>query len=508
MRLNPLHCTDGYKLGHIRQYPDGTTEVYSNFTARSSKHANVLRETFDEKIVFFGLQYFIKDFLIDSFNEDFFRQPKQKVVSEYKDRVSRYLRDSTFDVSHIEALHDLGYLPIRIKALPEGSLVPIKVPVLTIVNTHPDFFWLTNYLETALSAYLWRPITSATTAFEYKKLLWKNCEETCESWTESTYLLYQAHDFSFRGMSNVIDAAVSGAAHLTSFAGTDNIPAIDFVEKYYPERVSGGASVGESIPATEHSVMCAGTEEGELTTFKRLITKVYPSGFVSIVSDTWDFWQVVTEYLPALKDVIMGRDGRVIIRPDSGCPVKILTGDPEAPVGSPQYKGAVECLWDIFGGTEVCGLKKLDGHIGIIYGDSITLKRADEILRRLREKGFHPSCAVFGVGSYSYQLATRDSFGMAVKSTSVVVNGVRRDIYKNPKTDDGTKKSARGLLVVEEIDDELVLRDGATEMQEDLCGCLETVFLDGTITVEHTFDEIRERLQEHLPEFGGSIWGF
>lgn len=493
MRINPLTAIDFYKADHRSQYPEGTSEVYSNFTPRSNRLARVLGDH-DNKVVMFGLQYFIKNFLQDVWNENFFNVDKDVVVQAYKRRMDNALGVDAITLDHIEALHDLGYLPIRIKALPEGSRVPIGVPVLTIVNTHPDFFWLTNYIESVISCYLWKPMTSATTAFEYKRLLSKAALKTG---TALDFVQFQAHDFSFRGLSSLQDSALSGAAHLTSFWGTDTVPGIDMVEDYYGADVTQ-EPVGFSVPATEHSVMCMGTQEGEIETFQRLINEIYPSGIVSIVSDTWDFWQVVTEFVQTLKDDILARDGKVVIRPDSGDPIKIVCGDPDAPEGSAEYKGAIECLWGVFGGTVTeTGHKLLDEHIGLIYGDSITLERAAAIVERLEAKGFASGNVVFGVGSYTYQHVTRDNFGFAMKATSGVVNGERRDIFKDPKTDSGTKKSAKGLLRVEEENGRYVLYDQQTATQEAL-GALEIVFEDGQLIKDQSLAEIRGRLDNEL----------
>ena len=493
MRINPLTAIDFYKADHRSQYPEGTSEVYSNFTPRSSRLAKVL-DDHDDKVVMFGLQYFIKHFLQEVWNENFFALDKDKVVQAYKRRMDNALGPDAIALDHIEALHDLGYLPIRIKALPEGSRVPIGVPALTIVNTHPDFFWLTNYIESVISCYLWKPMTSATTAFEYKRLL---SEAALKTGTALDFVQFQAHDFSLRGLSGLQDAIVSGAAHLTSFWGTDTVPAIDMAEDYYCADVTQ-EPVGFSVPATEHSVMCMGTEDGELETFQRLINEIYPAGIVSIVSDTWDFWQVITEYVATLKDDILAREGKVVIRPDSGDPVKIVCGDPDAPEGSPEFKGAVECLWDVFGGTVTdAGYKLLDEHIGLIYGDSITLERAEAILGRLEAKGFASGNIVFGVGSYTYQYVTRDSFGFAMKATSGVVNGERRDIFKDPKTDNGTKKSAKGLLRIEEENGSYVLYDQQT-LEQEAQGEFEIVFEDGRLIKDQSLIEIRGRLDEEL----------
>lgn len=496
MKINPLTSIDFYKADHRSQYPVGTSEVYANFTPRSSNLANVLEDTYDNTVVFFGLQYFIKHFLIESWNKKFFNKNKTAVVKAYKRRMDYSLGEDAISVDHIEALHDLGYLPIKIKALKEGTRVPIGIPVLTVVNTHPEFFWITNYIESVISCYLWKPMTSATTAFEYKKLLTNYAIKTGNPLDG---VMFQAHDFSFRGMSSLQDSAMSGAAHLTSFWGTDSVPAIDVVEDYYGANVEN-EPIGFSVPATEHSVMCMGEKENEIGTFKRLINEVYPSGIVSIVSDTWDFWKVVTEFTIELKEDILARNGKVVIRPDSGDPVKIICGDKDAPEGSNEYKGAIQCLWDVFGGTMTdTGHRLLDSHIGLIYGDSITLDRAQRIVTELDTKGFSSGNVVFGVGSYTYQYATRDNFGFAMKATSGVVNGERRDIFKDPKTDSGTKKSAKGLLRVESEDGVLKLHDQQSEEQEER-GELKTVFNDGELISEVSLSDIREHLSIILKE--------
>lgn len=494
MKVNPLTAIDFYKTDHRRQYPEGTTQVYSNFTPRSAKLAKICQYEPESAVIFFGLQYFIQDFLLDSWNEAFFNKPKDRVLGQYKRRMDYALGKDTIDLSHLAALHDLGYLPIKIKALAEGESVPVGVPVLTVMNTLPAFFWLTNYLETVISSYLWKPITTATTAYQYRKLLQFYTEKTG---SDLEFIPFQAHDFSFRGMSGVEDAALSGAAHLTCFYGTDTVHAIDFIEHYYYADVEKSL-IGCSVPATEHSVMCMGLEAGELETFERLIQQLYPKGIISIVADTWDFWRVITEYLIILKDKILKREGKVVIRPDSGDPVKIIAGDPDAPLNSPEYKGAVEILWEIFGGVLTStGHRLLDSHIGLIYGDSITLERADAILDRLDKKGFASGNIVFGIGSYTYQFVTRDNFSFAMKATSGIVNGERRDIFKSPKTDAGTKKSAKGLLRVERIDGKLVLFTQQTEEEEEQ-GLLQTIYQNGELKQKTTLDDIRQKINQHL----------
>lgn len=495
--LNPAFAIDFYKVDHRRQYPEGTTEIYSNFTPRFSKRCDGLLHDFDNKVVVFGIQGFIESFLIDQWNRYFFNQPKDIAVGQYKVQIEECLGLVDFDCSSLEALYDLGYLPIRIKAIPEGFRVPIGVPILTIVNTNPDFFWLTNYLETAISASLWKPMTVATIAFEFKRLL---CEFGKITGSDASGVTYQAHDFSFRGMSGIEDAMICGAAHLTSFQGTDCVPAINYLQTYY--HAANGSKIGGSVPATEHSVMTCGGKNSHLETIRRLITQVYPSGIVSIVCDSYNLWDVLTVELHALFEDIMCRDGKVVIRPDSGNPVDIICGDPLAEKGSPANMGVLELLWDMFGGVvNHRGYQELDEHIGLIYGDAITVDRARIILTCMEEKGFAASNIVFGVGSYSYQYVTRDTLGFAMKATSCVVNGERRAIFKDPITASGNnkKKSAKGLLqvVVDHETADYALVDNATLKQEDDSELI-TVFEDGKVFNVTTLDIIRGWLNTEL----------
>lgn len=495
MNIFPLHAADFYKVNHARMYPDGAQFVYSNFTARGDRLARLL-PSFDHKVVFFGLQGTIKEILIDLWSTQFFAKPKAEVVARFKRRMDTALGPGAVDVAHIEALHDLGYLPLQIKALPEGSRVNLRVPLFTVVNTDSRFYWLTNYIETMISAESWKQITNATVAFEYRRLL---DEYAARTGSPKEFVQWQGHDFSMRGLSGLHDAVKSGSAHLLSFTGTDTIAALDYLEEYYGANAETEL-IGGSVPATEHSVMCMGGKDDEVETIRRLVQDLYPSGVVSIVADTWDLWEVLTVFAPKLKDVIEARQpdalglAKVVFRPDSGDPVKILCGDPEAEPGSPAFKGAVECLWEVFGGTiTATGHRMLNPRVGLIYGDSITLDRALRILDGLDEKSFASGNVVFGIGSYTYQHVTRDTFGHAYKSTFGVVNGEARELFKDPVTDSGLKRSAKGLLRVEKEGDDFVVYDQQTIAQEEQ-GELRTVFLDGKLVVEETLATIRARL--------------
>ena len=481
--MNALFLTDGYKTGHHQQYPKGCQEVYSNWTARSTKYA----PKGCDKVLSFGQQY-VFIWLHDYFQTHFFNQSKAQVCEEIQKELSLYL-SVDYDVSHFEALHDLQYLPIRVKSLPEGVEVPTKIPLLTIVNTHPSFYWITNFLETILSTLLWQPMTSATIALAYKRIFTRWADKTAKD--NIGAVSFQGHDFSMRGMSGLDSVMSSGMAHACVFSGSDTLPVLYGLRKYYQAE---GFVVG-SVNATEHSVMCAGTQENEIQTFQDLL-KAYPKGILSVVSDTWDLWKVVTVYLPRLKQQILQRDGKLVIRPDSGDPVAILCGTVQDidTAQIPQEKGLVSLLWEVFGGTvNAQGFKVLAPCIGAIYGDSITLERAESICERLYKKGFATTNVVLGIGSFTYQYNTRDTFGFAMKATSVVVNQERRDIFKDPITDSGIKKSAKGLLCVTQKEQGYFLEDGVSSSQE-ATGALQLIYQDGVFHNSVSLSEIRERI--------------
>ncbi len=539
--LQPFHLADFYKTGHPAMYPQQTTRLVANFTPRSAKHAPVLPQLFDHKVVWFGLQGFIQEFLIDLFQREFFDLPLDQAVRKYRRRMDTALGAGAVPVSRLEALHALGYLPLEIRSIPEGARVDIKVPPVIFINTHPDFPWIATYIETLFSCEMWKPGTVATLAFEFRKLLLHFASRTG---TDTEFVNWQGHDFSMRGMSGVHSAMRCGAAHLLSFWGTDTIPALDYLEDYY----GGNADkelLGGSIPASEHSVMALRIlltlqqlrtqpayqhadekslrRAAELEVIRSFVTEDYPSGMVSLVSDTFDFWNVITVIAPALRDDIMQRkpdalgNAKVVFRPDSGDPVRILTGydasELESSGGVPQRnanglytlktgqqitdaerKGAVECLWDTFGGTKTAkGYRLLDSHVGLIYGDSITLERARDIMLRLEAKGFASGNVVFGIGSFVYGMNTRDTFGFAMKAIYAEVGDTAVEIYKDPATDDGTKKSARGLIRVDYEDGQYVLHEQQSEEQF-AGGALEPVFRNGKSLKTQTIAEIRERL--------------
>lgn len=518
----PLTLQDMYKSFHVFATKPGMEFAYGNLTPRHGKHNN----TELNGVVSLGQQYFVKEILIKLFDRDFFSRPKGEVLREYQYFVGGALF-KTIDTTHIGKLHDLGYLPLEVKALPEGTFVPYGVPILTMKNTVAGFGWLVGALEDEVSSEIYPISTAATTALNYRI----NFEK---SRLPKELIPFMGHNFSYRGLPGHNAAAMIDFGHLSSFVGSDTTPGGIFAWKYYgadPSEVfegRGGNITFASVNATEHSVMCSYGQDSEKESIEHIITNVAPEGILSLVCDAWDFWKVVTEYLPELKDKIMARNGTLVIRPDSGDPVDIICGVPHVIVNNLYYhtdavrqekhgfidlkygiketdaipeheaKGLIECLWDIFGGTtDVEGFRTLESHIGAIYGDSITLARQKQIIERLEAKKFIPTC-VLGIGSYTYQYVTRDTHGFAMKGTAVKFAGDSEwtPISKDPVTDKA-KKSAKGLMMVKSFNDntqyELVQE---VSVAEEAKGALETIFLNGFTPKEVTLEDIRKNISK------------
>ena len=496
-RPNSLFYTDGYKIGHKKMLAKGTTRLYGTWIPRSTKHA----PKGVTKIVSFGQQLVVK-WLHDEFAQNFFSLTRDEAMKFGKD-MSMYL-GMDYDASHFGELHDLGYLPIRIKALPEGIETNPNIPHMTFVNTVDGFAWLTLYLETIVSSLAWKPSTSATIALQYKRNVveWVMKTDPASAWL----IPFLCHDFSARGLSPW-DMLSSGLGHATSFLGSDTIICIPGARYFY--NVPEDQMPIYSVNASEHSVSTTKIfTVGEQQMIADWLTD-FPKGILSIVSDTFDLWKLITEYLPANKEAIMARDGKLVIRPDSGDPVDIICGndkfsneDYEKATDQHRHfcetKGVIELLWDIFGGTiNEQGYKVLDPHIGAIYGDSITLDRQIEIYKRLEAKGFAATNIVLGVGSFTYQMNTRDTLGFAAKGAwfEVLENGEKKsyDIYKDPITDDGTKKSLKGLLQVVMEGDEYFVNTQCTPEQEE-ASVLQTIYEEGRFCNEVSLDEIRKKI--------------
>lgn len=652
MKLFAPHVADGYKPGHRSLYPLGTKLLYGNMTARADRlflKSPSCSQFWDHKVVWMGLQGVLQE-LKELWDESFFKQPKAKVIARYDRRMRHYMGEGRIPSDGMAQLHDLGHMPISVLALPEGARVNMNVPLYTIYNTHEDFSWFVNYIETQMSNLVWKMVTNATIAYEYRRVL--------DHWANLTgcppeSVLFQGHDFSYRGVGGPEDGARSGFPHLACFCGSDTIAALDYAEDYYLANAENEL-LACSLTATEHSVATANIlsnlhailkeraaaglpqftkEEFQVVRLQaerefilRVLTETNPTGGVALVCDSFNFWGVLTDVLPTLKAEIMARQKdetglcKTVVRPDSGDPVEVICGvevlsglvernrafdkrlekvyytdevgtlykatrtadkphtkgwseldDGVQEVGqaslleewmilsaplrmisawgfpfslqqelhgylavmvecvdflaklgivverseighyergyriqqhvlTPIEKGAIELLWDTFGGTQTeVGFKVLDEHIGLIYGDSITVKRTQEIMRRLADKGFASCNVVLGIGSFTYQYNTRDTFGMAIKATGCQVGEDLIDLYKDPMTEGETaKKSAKGFLAVGLVDGNYILRQEQAMTPADLAegsGELRQVFLNGNFVRTTTLAEIRTRMQ-------------
>lgn len=576
MNFFEAYWTDVYKTGHKFMLPPGSTLMHSNLTPRSGRLSNIKGS---KGIIVGGPQMTIRQ-MMEDWDKNFFQRDVKEIDQFGRDMTQMLMLSTPYDTTHMKELHALGYLPLEFKAIEEGTFIPYKVPMLTVTNTvamdKTIADWLVNYLETILSAESWLTPTSATTAFAYMKHGREGIQKTDPE--NMWFLDYKYHDFSMRGMGGKSAIINSGIGFAMLSRGSDTLPVIPAARKYYDEE----DPCINSVIATEHAIMCTltgfflqqkdGTWEkiGELEveTFRYLLKK-FPDGILSVVSDTWNLWRVLTDYCVQLKDEILARDGKLVIRPDSGYPPDIMCGTlytkdfesvekakayftdhPNDTSGylksetssyeekltekalryvrvrgelhaimlgtdqvvkakdKPEYKGVIELLWDVFGGTVTStGYRKLNEKVGAIYGDSITFERSVEIDERMMAKNFATTNYVLGVGSYSLQFVTRDTHGFAQKATHVIVNNEDIEIFKDPITDNGDKKSARGILVVLRGEDGLpYLKDQATwDEYNSEDNLLRTIYRDGVMFNETTLTKIRENTHALL-EMDNSIF--
>ncbi len=484
-KINPMLLIDFYKAVHAEMLPKGITKSVSYFTPRMSR----IKQW--DKVVMFGLQGFIKTYLIDYFNEYFFNMPIENVMCEYKRVMDATLGKDVYSIEKVEKLHKLGYLPIEIISLPEGTRVPMHVPMFGITNTHPDFAWLPQSLESLISAESWHAMIVATVGYTYRQIVNEYYDKTCDDSTERARALGA---FDFRGEECTDSAVKAGAGWCLSFLNTATVPTIPYLEKNYncdciKEPVAFGS------PSTEHSVMCSNfaIDGDEITLLKRLLTEIYPNTSFSAVLDSYDYWNVIENILPLIKDEIMSHNGCMLMRGDSGDCVEVVTK-------------TVFKLWDEFGGTvNSKGYKVLDPHVKAIYGDSITVQRCQEIYKILEQNGFACSNVALGVGSFSFQCIeedgilkpfTRDTFSSCIKATYCEIEDKPYPIFKNPK-DGGFKKSQKGCCVVRKDNcGEYSFKDGFTwrEACENTENQLVTVFKDGVMKRQQSLYDIRKLL--------------
>jgi len=461
---NIILATDSYKASHYRQYPPGTEYVYSYFESRGGK--------FDE-VCFFGLQYFIKRYLCGAV-------VTRKAIDEAKAILGMHMPPGNFNEEGWEYIlkEHGGKLPVSIKAVPEGTVVPIKNVLFTMVNTDPKCYWLTNYLETLLVE-VWYPMTVCTNSREQKKLLQASLHRTGGTEDGIDFML---HDFGYRGVSSVESAAIGGAAHLVNFKGTDTMAALICAKRYYK---SEGAA-GFSIPAAEHSTITSWGREGEADAFANLLEQ-YPDGLVAVVSDSYDVFHACSElWGRQLKEKVkargMAKEGnRLIIRPDSGEPTEIV----------PQL---LVRLGEAFAEdvTETStGHRLLPPYLRVIQGDGISYESLADILKAVEVAGWATENVAFGSGGALLQKLDRDTQKCAFKCSEITKSGGDTVmVFKDPITDKG-KQSKKGKLTLELDGGSLyTTTEGLGDPAKDQ---LVQVFRDGDLCIEWTFAEIRER---------------
>lgn len=493
INTNALLLCDTYKEVHNQQYPSTLTKLVSYWVSRKSMF-NSNGEY--NKMVFFGLQAFIQEYLIEYFNKNFFEVPLNDIIVSFKKYLNIQLGEGNYSVEHVQNLHELGYLPLQINALSEGSLVNMGVPCIEITNTHDDFAWLVQWIECILQAELWKTCNHATIGNMYYKLAKLYYSKTVD---DNIDVRNAFADFGMRGMSCMNEATRCSAAWLLSSNKTSSIPALPYIDKYYDADCSFN-HIGVGAISTEHSVMGANFAiDGDEKTFvKRLLTELYPHASFSMVSDTYDYWNMIDNILPSLKKEILEHDGKLLVRPDSGDQFEVTVE-------------TVQKLWNTFGGNiNSKGYKVLNEHIGVILGDGCTLQTVRRIWIELEHRGFAANNVIFGVGAFCFTaifegdkmiVNTRDSWGIAMKSTWGLFGDKEIFIFKDPKTDtDHLKKSHKGLVFVEQdgtdfkYTDELYQKDYDEMINTGHKSAMRTVFQNGKMLNRESFTTIRERL--------------
>lgn len=463
---NLILLADAYKYSHHKLYYPGTNQVYSYLESRGGK--------FDET-VFFGLQYFLKAYLEGS------AFTKQDVDEAAIFLPQVFGRNDVFDRSKFDYILQKyeGRLPVRIKAVPEGTAVGVKNVLMTIENTDPQCFWLTNFLETLLMQ-IWYPITVATLSREIKKVVKKYYEQTATQ-EAGAGIDFVLNDFGFRGVSSVESAGIGGAAHLINFSGSDTLAGSVLINRYY----NTDKVYGLSIPATEHSICTLLGESGEKDIFKHVLD-TFPTGIVACVSDSYNIFRACEQYWGEdLKNQIMERDGRLVIRPDSGDPVKTLLK-------------IYDILFEKFGfEVNTKGFKVLPEKVRVIQGDGINYESIGEIYAALQQNGISAENLVLGMGGALLQKVDRDTQKFAIKCSYAELNGKGINVQKSPTEMDENgeivksfKKSKTGRL-------KLVRKDGGFETVGEnempaLVDELETVFENGKMMKEYSFETIRQ----------------
>ena len=459
MKNNIVTLTDSYKITHHDMYPEGTETVYSYFEARNGAQFPYT--------VFFGLQYLIKEYLEGEVVTTEMIDRAEKFAAIHFGNANLFKRERW---DYIVREHG-GRLPVCISAVAEGTVVPNSNVLMTIENTDPKCWWLTNHLETLL-CHVWSSSTVATLSFYTKEMIKKYLEKTCDQGANFPGLGFMLHDFGMRGVSSMESAGIEGAGHLVNFMGTDTVIAMEYAAEFYNASLEG---LAYSVPATEHSIMTSLGKEGEEEVIENLLNK-YPEGILSVVSDSFNIYNCVENiYGKKFKDKILARNGKFVVRPDSGDPVSVVLE-------------LLRMLYDSFGGTvNKKGYKVLNPKIGLLWGDGLDYMKIEEILVAMEVRGWSAENIVFGMGGGLLQKINRDTQRFAFKSSAQMRNGVWYDVYKEPT--DTSKKSKRGRLKLFKWGH---LNYETTNYAGNGRDMLDKVFENGKITKEISFDEVRK----------------
>ena len=456
MKNNIILATDAYKETHWRQYPENTRTVYSYLESRGGKYKDT---------VFFGLQVYLKKYLEGIVLAKEMIDEAQAFCAEVFG--TDYFNRAGWD--HILSQHG-GRLPLRIKAVPEGTAVPIRNVLMTVENTDPKVPWLTNFMESLLLQACWYGTTVCTNSNHIKRLIQQYADQTGGS-----VGAFHLNDFGFRGVSSMESSGLGGAAHLVNFMGTDTLEAIRYAKEYYK-----AGPCGFSVMATEHSTTTIYGRKGEVLAYDNFLN-ICPKGIVSIVADSYDIYHAVKEIFGrTLREKVLARDGRVVIRPDSGHPPKMSVQ-------------CLEMLWEAFGGTSnEKGFKVLNPKVGVIYGDWMSYEMVDEVLMATTEAGYAtcPENLVFGMGGALLQQVNRDTQKFAFKCCAADVGGEWRDVFKQPVTDSG-KNSKKGRMKLVKVVGAHGFAYATAPEDHPMPDVMETVFEDGVIKKEYTFDEVK-----------------
>ena len=453
MSYNPILDVDSYKVSHWKMLPKGSQVVNSYVEPRGGRY---------NRAIFFGLQMYLKEYLSNPITKENIQEAEELLVPH----------GEPFNREGWEYILNQygGFLPLEIEAIPEGTVIEISNALMQVRNTDIKVPWITSYMETALLRAIWYPTTVCTISYMIKQLYKSYLEKTADA--PETKLAFGLNDFGARGTSCFESSGIAGAAHMVNFLGSDTIEGIRAARRYYNET----KMTAFSVPASEHSVTCAWGKENELKFFKTQIEQ-FGNGIVSLVSDTYNIYNAVENLFPQLKNLMIEKGGRVVIRPDSGNPVAVVSN-------------VINTLMQKFGFTvNSKGYKVLPDYLRVIQGDGVNELSIRDILNELEMQKISAENVIFGMGGQLH-MPNRDTMLFAQKASAVCINNEWKEIYKEP-IGDNSKKSKKGVLSV-------VNRDGKfktikrSELSYGENDFLQPVWKNGELLVDWTFDEVKE----------------